>query len=266
MIYSVKGLVHELEETIKERIKTYGTPSLDILATSDDYASKKYIENKIKKGTELGVNVRKIGLDEFKTSTADGIIVQLPVGKGIYERELIEQIDPSKDVDGFNDVILGEIMRRGHSFLSPCTAKGVRDLIHRFYADVTGLDVVIINRSNIVGKPLAMMLLADDMTVTICHSKTKDLASHTKRANVVVTAVGKENFITRDMLKDHAFVIDVGICRDENGKVCGDCSKDLYTDPTVYCTPVPNGVGRLTVLELLNNTTLAKMKDTVSNP
>lgn len=261
MIFDIQHIVDDYKSALIERIKRLGSPRLDIVKTSTDYASEKYIGNKVKMGELVGVKVRVIAPHEMHRSNAHGMIVQLPVGDGYNERDLIGCVPVEKDVDGFNDKTLGEIMRKGYSYLSPCTAVGVTQIIHDFFnEEVAGKHIVIINRSNIVGKPLSMMLLGLDATVTICHSKTVDLEEITKKADCVVTAVGKANFITRDMLKRGALVVDVGIARDENGKLCGDCDKSLWNEEDVYCTPVPKGVGQLTVLNLLHNTLLAKIK------
>lgn len=259
MKYDITPIVERLKLNIKDLVALYGEGRLDIVETSDDFASKKYIGNKIKLGRELGINVRVIKPEEIVSSEADGIIVQLPVGELYDENDLIMSIPRSKDVDGF--LHLDDIMRYGCSDLEPCTALGVRMILAHKFGDITGLNVVIINRSNIVGKPLAMSLINMGCTVTVCHSKTDELTMlrHIKHADAVVTAVGKPNFITRDMLSGKSFVIDVGICRDENGKVCGDCDRALYDDPNVLVTPVPKGVGQLTVLNLLYNTMVARI-------
>ena len=261
MIYDIQDLVNDYKNALIERIKRLGSPRLDIVKTSNDYASERYIGNKVKMGELVGVKVRVIAPHEMHRSNAHGLIVQLPVGDGFNERDLISCVPNEKDVDGFNDQTLGEIMRKGYSYLSPCTAVGVTQIIHQFFNEkLAGKNIVIINRSNIVGKPLAMMLLGLDATVTICHSKTVDLIEHTKKADCVVSAVGKANFITREMLKEGALVVDVGINRNEAGKLCGDVSEDVKTASDVWTTPVPRGVGQLTVLNLLHNTLLAMIK------
>ena len=260
MIYDIQPIVDNLKQFLKDQtIKG----SLDIVKTSDDFASKKYIGNKIKLGQELGFKVRVIRPEEMATSQADGIIVQLPVGEGYDEQTLVESVPKEKDVDGFHLETLGKIMRDGNAQLAPCTARGIVQIIYAFYnGALEGKNVVIVNRSNIVGKPLAMMLLGLDCTVTVCHSKTpeKVLLQHLKEADVVVTAVGKKNFIKRPMLKDGALVVDVAINRDENGKVCGDVAECVKNSPYVWTTPVPRGVGQLTVLNLLYNTHCASRK------
>ena len=263
MIYDVKPLIGAMKLAIRDYVAQHGEPSLDIVKTSDDYASKKYIGNKIALGQELGINVRVIRPEEMKTSVADGMIVQLPVGGHWNEDTLVNSVPKNADVDGFHLEHLGEIMKNGESYLEPCTARGVVQIISKFFDnELSGKNVVIINRSNIVGKPLAMMLIAKDCTVTVCHSKTpfSTLLRHTREADVVVTAVGKPNFITRGMLKTGALVVDVGICRDENGKLCGDVGKNVKKSPDVWTTPVPGGVGQFTVLNLLHNTILAMVK------
>lgn len=260
MIYEIQPLVNAMKNGLRDSIAQHGTPRLDIVKTSDDFASKKYIGNKIKLGQELGVNVRVIRPDEMETSEAHGIIVQLPVGVYWDEKELIKRIPKEKDVDGFHLEHLGEVMKFGSAYLEPCTARGIVQIISAFYDhQIKGKHVVIINRSNIVGKPLAMMLLAMDTTVTICHSKTVNLEEHTKNADVVVTAVGKRDFITPEMLKKGCLVVDVSINRNDEGKVCGDASQALKDSPDHWVTPVPRGVGQLTVLNLLYNTYCASI-------
>ena len=259
MIYTVDHIADQ----IKERILSYTqiiTPSLDIVRTSNDFASIKYIENKFRKGEELGINVRTINPLEMKDSKANGIIVQLPVGKPYDEKKLFSWIPQEKDVDGFK--YLGNIMRNGKAVLEPCTAKGIVQIIDSFFkGETSGKHVVIANRSNIVGKPLSMMLLPYDCTVSICHSKTpwETLFHLLKSADVVVSAVGKRNFIDRTMLKRGALVVDVSINRGEDGKVCGDTHLDVKEAPDVWTTPVPRGVGQLTVLNLLENVCIAAM-------
>lgn len=261
MIYDIQHLVDAMKDVLRFRISQNGTPRLDIVKTSDDFASKKYIGNKIKLGQELGVNVRVIRPDEMETSEADGIIVQLPVGEQWDEKELISRIPKEKDVDGFHPEHLGEIMKVGSAHLEPCTALGVVQILNTFFNQtLEGKNIVIINRSNIVGKPLAMMLIARDATVTVCHSKTVNLMEHTKNADVVVTAVGKRDFITPEMLKKGALVVDVSINRNDEGKVCGDASQALKESPDHWVTPVPRGVGQLTVLNLLYNTHRASIQ------
>ena len=259
MIYTIDHIADQ----IRERILSYTqiiSPTLDIVQTTTDFASIKYIENKLKTGEKLGITTRVITPLEMKESKADGIIVQLPVGKPYDEDKLLSWIPREKDVDGFKH--LGGIMKNGEAKLEPCTAKGIVQIIDSFFKGKTsGKHVVIINRSNIVGKPLSMMLLPYDCTVSICHSKTPwgTILYLLKSADVVVSAVGKRNFILHSMLKRGALVVDVSINRDKEGKVCGDVCPDIKKASDVWTTPVPRGVGQLTVLNLLENTCIAAM-------
>jgi methylenetetrahydrofolate dehydrogenase (NADP+)/methenyltetrahydrofolate cyclohydrolase len=182
--------------------------------------------------------------------------VQLPLPKHISEERVIEAISPKKDVDAFSHDSVGRIMEGKYSFL-PCTPAGVMELLRYYNVDVTGKECVVIGRSNIVGKPMAMLLLNANATVTICHSKTKNLPEVCKRADVIVCAVGKAGFLTADMVKEGAVVIDVGINRNEEGKLCGDVNFTEVEAKASMITPVPGGVGPMTIAMLLKNTLTA---------
>ena len=264
MIYSIDSIVDDINRDIRDIVNSIGRrPKLHIVKTSDDFASAKYVNNKVKAGNALGFDVSVIDPTQIGVGDSDGIIVQLPVGEQYDKDQLLSIIDQSNDVDGFSIGACGELMQRGDTNLAPCTARAIVQIVDRFFNhNIRSKNIVIINRSNIVGKPAAMMLLHRDATVTICHSHTDDITKYTKNADCVITAVGKPNFITRDMLKRGALVIDVSINRSVDNKVCGDCDRSLWSDSDVYCTPVPKGVGRLTVANLLLNTAIAaKIRD-----
>ena len=186
----------------------------------------------------------------------DGILVQSPLPKGLDEQLVIENINPAKDVDAFHPVNVGRIMIGDYSFL-PCTPAGVIELIHSTGISIKGKRCVVIGRSNIVGKPMSMLLLHEHGTVTICHSRTENLAEVCSQADILVAAVGKAKFVTADMVKDGAVVIDVGMNRDENGKLCGDVDFDSVEKKASFITPVPGGVGPMTIAMLLKNTVTA---------
>lgn len=200
--------------------------------------------------------VNKLNEDE----KINGILVQLPLPKHLDEKLVINTIKPEKDVDAFHPVNVGKIMIGDFNFL-PCTPAGVMELIKETGIDIAGKECVIIGRSNIVGKPQAMLMLHKNATVTICHSKTKDLKEVVKRADIVVAAVGVANMVTKDMIKEGAVVIDVGMNRLENGKLCGDVDFEGVSEVASFITPVPGGVGPMTIAMLMENTlTSAKLK------
>ena len=188
-----------------------------------------------------------------------GILVQLPLPKHLDEKTVINNIDPKKDVDAFHPVNVGKIMIGDYDYL-PCTPAGIMELLKDTGIDLTGKECVVIGRSNIVGKPMAMLLLHQNATVTICHSKTRNLKEIVKRADVVVAAVGRANFVTADMVKEGAVVIDVGMNRLENGKLCGDVNFDEVSKIAGFITPVPGGVGPMTITTLMKNTLTAAQK------
>lgn len=198
-----------------------------------------------------------------KREDIDGILVQLPLPKHINEERILLAIDHTKDVDAFHPVNTGKIMIGNFDFL-PCTPAGVMELIKESGIDVQGKDCVVIGRSNIVGKPQAMLLLHQNATVTICHSKTKDLADKVRRADIVVAAVGRANFVTADMIKEGAVVIDVGMNR-QDGKLCGDVDFEAVAQKAAAITPVPGGVGPMTIAMLMKNTiTSCKLRHSIS--
>ncbi len=261
----------ELKAQTEEMVEKYGIrPGLAVIIVGDDPASKVYVNNKEKGCAEVGYYSEVYRLpaettqDELlalvnklnKDEKIHGILCQLPLPKHLDENAVILAIDPEKDVDAFHPVNVGRIMIGDYSFL-PCTPAGVMKLIESTGVDITGKECVVIGRSNIVGKPQAMLLLHKNATVTICHSRTKDLASVTRRADILVVAIGKADFVTGDMVKDGAIVIDVGMNRKSDGKLTGDVDFESVEPKASYITPVPGGVGPMTISMLLTNTMTA---------
>ena len=254
-----------------EELKAKGiTPGLAVIIVGDDPASRVYVNNKKKACSEVGMYSEEFALPADTTqeellalvaslngrSDINGILCQLPLPKGLSDKDVIEAISPIKDVDAFHAQNVGNIMIGDYSFL-PCTPAGVMELLHRAGVEVAGKRCVVIGRSNIVGKPMAMLLLHENGTVTICHSRTQDLAAVCLEADILVAAVGKAKFVTADMVKEGAVVIDVGMNRDENGKLCGDVDYASVEPIAGYITPVPGGVGPMTIAMLLKNTLMA---------
>ncbi len=246
------------------------TPGLAVVIVGNDPASRTYVNNKKKYCAEVGIYSEEYALPEETTQEEllelvcklnekpdiDGILVQLPLPKHLNEKAVIEAIRPDKDVDAFHPSNVGRIMIGDYHFL-PCTPAGIMELLARAGIEVSGKRCVVIGRSNIVGKPMAMLLLHQNGTVTICHSKTQDLASICREADILVAAVGKARFVTADMVKPGAVVIDVGMNRDENGKLCGDVDFAAVEPVASWITPVPGGVGPMTIAMLLKNTVAA---------
>ena len=253
--------------------KTGITPGLAVIIVGEDPASQIYVRNKAKACEEVGFYSEIHRLPEEtneeellslvkslnKNEKIHGILVQSPLPKHLDEALVVNNIDYRKDVDAFHPVNVGKIMIGDYSFL-PCTPAGVMELLKAYDIDVCGKECVVIGRSNIVGKPMAMLLLHANGTVTIAHSRTKNLAEVTKRADIVVVAVGKANFLTGEMIKDGAVVIDVGMDRDENGKLCGDADFESCEKKASFITPVPGGVGPMTITMLMKNTLTSAMK------
>lgn len=269
-----KAVAKKTRESVAARIAEFTAagkraPSLAVILVGEDPASSVYVNNKEKDCAEVGIKslpyhlpaetteeellsiIDKLNADE----TVDGILVQLPLPKHLDEDIVIKHIDPNKDVDAFSEVNVGKITLGKKGFL-PCTPAGVMKLLEEYNIEVKGKDCVVVGRSNIVGKPMALLLLAAGGTVTVCHSKTKDLASHTKRADILVVATGRPKMITGDMVKEGATVIDVGINR-VDGKLCGDTDFETVSEKSDYITPVPGGVGPMTRAMLLENTLTA---------
>lgn len=244
---------------------------LAVVIVGNNQASRVYVNNKKKACEFCGITSYEYALPEETTEeqllelvetlngdkNVNGILVQLPLPKQIDEKKIIEHISPEKDVDAFHAVNVGKIMIGDYAFL-PCTPAGVMELIHSTGTEVSGKECVVIGRSNIVGKPMAMLLLHENGTVTVCHSKTKNLAEVCRRADILVAAVGKAGFVTADMVKDGAVVIDVGMNRNAEGKLCGDVDFDSVAPKCNYITPVPGGVGPMTIAMLMENTLRAK--------
>ena len=260
----------EIAAEVIELKKQGITPGLAVILVGEDPASQTYVRNKQKACEEVGFYGEQITLPATTTQEEllavvkelnarkdiHGILCQLPLPKGFDDSLVIAAIDPKKDVDAFHAENVGHIMIGDQHFL-PCTPAGVMELIHRSGITVEGKHCVVIGRSNIVGKPMAMLLLQENGTVTICHSRTKDLAAICRQADILVAAVGRAKFVTADMVKPGATVIDVGINRDENGKLCGDVDFDAVEPIAGAITPVPGGVGPMTIAMLMKNTLTA---------
>ena len=249
-----KVMSERLRAEIAERVaalKEKGiTPGLAVILVGNDPASEIYVRNKGKGCKEVGMYSRTIRLPE--ETAIHGVLVQLPLPKHLDEQEALAKILPEKDVDGFHLINAGHMLT-GTEGVIACTPRGALYMIKSTGIDLDGKEAVVIGRSNIVGKPMAMLLLRENCTVTLCHSRTKNLAEHTRRADILVAAVGKAGFVTADMVKDGAIVIDVGINR-VDGKVCGDVDFENVKKKAGWITPVPGGVGRMTITMLLDNT------------
>ncbi len=266
-----KQLAQKRREEVKlavDELKTKGiVPGLAVILVGEDPASQVYVRNKEKACQEVGFysEVHRLPADTTQEDLLQlidrlnnddkihGLLVQLPVPKHIDEKAVIHAISPRKDVDGFLPENLGSLLI-GEPAFEPCTPKGCIDLIKETGIDIAGKKAVVVGRSNIVGKPVAMMLLRENATVTICHSKTKNLKEELLAADIVVAAIGRANFITGDMIKDGAVVVDVGINRLENGKMAGDVDRASLEGRDCWLTPVPGGVGPMTITMLMKNT------------
>ena len=248
-------------------------PGLAVVLVGEDPASQVYVRNKIRACEELGIRSQDHRLPADTTQerlleligelnndpAVHGILVQLPLPKQISDQAVIAAIDPKKDVDAFHPQNVGKIVQGNYDFL-PCTPAGVMALLRSTGVPVAGKECVVIGRSNIVGKPMALLMLHEHATVTICHSRTRDLAEVCRRADILIVAIGKARFVTAGMVKEGAVVIDVGMDRDENGKLCGDVDFASVEPKAGYITPVPGGVGPMTITMLMRNTiTAAKL-------
>ena len=261
-----KSKRESIAEAVKARIERgERVPGLAVVIVGEDPASQVYVRNKHKACEEVGFLSSVYRLPEETTEDEllalidalntddeiDGILVQLPLPRHLNDKTVIARIDPLKDVDAFHTENVGKIML-GEKGFAPCTPSGIMTLLEAYGIDPNGKECVVVGRSNIVGKPQAMLLL--HATVTIAHSRTKDLASVTRRADILVVAIGKAKFITPDMVKEGAVVIDVGMNRDDEGKLCGDVDFNAVAPKTSFITPVPGGVGPMTITTLLENT------------
>jgi len=256
-------LAKEVEELKKKGIE----PGLAVILVGDNPASHSYVKGKQKACAEVGIRstlltfpatiTESMLLEQIgrlnRDETVHGILVQLPLPNHINELKIIEAIAPEKDVDGFHPINVGRMMVGQKAFL-PCTPYGILFMVQSLGIEIAGKHVVVVGRSNIVGKPVGQLFLREHATVTYCHSKTKDLAAITRQADILIVAVGKANLIGAEHVKEGAVVIDVGVNRLENGKLCGDVRFDEVKEVASYLTPVPKGVGPMTITMLLHNT------------
>ena len=272
-------LRQEIRLDVAEYIKEYGRiPGLAVVLVGDDPASAVYVRNKHKACLEVGINSFEINMptettedellsviDKLNADDAvDGILVQLPLPRHINEEKVINRINLEKDVDAFSPSNVGRIVIGKYSFL-PCTPAGVMALLDHYNIEIEGKRCVVIGRSNIVGKPMALLLLERNGTVTVCHSRTKNISEITAEADIIVCAVGRAGFLRGDMVKQGAVVIDVGINRNADGKLCGDVAFDEVAEIASYITPVPGGVGPMTITMLMKNTLSAAKMHGVKN-
>lgn len=263
----------EISKEVQQLREKNVVPGLAVILVGDNQASQTYVRHKQKACEDLGMHsvlIKKpadLSQEELIQSIAElnqddsihGILVQLPLPGHIQEKAIIEAISPEKDVDGFHPINIGRMMTGQDAFL-PCTPYGVMVMLEYIDYDLEGKHVVIVGRSNIVGKPAGQLFLNANATVTYCHSRTKDLAYYTKQADVVVAAVGKRDTITSDHIKEGAVVIDVGMNRNDEGKLCGDVAFDEVKNKASYITPVPKGVGPMTITMLMKNTVKSAQK------
>ena len=271
-----KNLAKEIRENLKvkcEELKTKGiNPKLAVIMVGDDKSSQIYVRNKSKACNEIGIEFEEFLLKENtkqeelinlinklnNDKTINGILLQSPIPKHLDINEAFRTIAPEKDVDGFNPVNVGKLCLNQDTFVS-CTPYGIMKMFEKYNIDLEGKSVVIIGRSNIVGKPLIQCCLNKNATVTVCHSKTRDLKEYTKRADILIVAIGKSKFVTEDMVKQDAVVIDVGINRGEDGKLTGDVDFENVSKKASFITPVPGGVGPMTIAMLMNNVIKASL-------
>ncbi len=272
MIISGKEISVKIKDQLKEEVlkikdEYQRLPKLAVILVGDNQASQVYVRNKERGCAYIGIESLKITHDASfseaellkeieqlnQDDTVDGILVQLPLPKHINEDKVLEAIDPSKDVDGFHPQNVAKLFL-GQKSLVPCTPKGMMVLLDEINYDLTGKEVVVVGRSNIVGKPVALLCLQKNATVTIAHSRTKNLKEVCKRADVLIAAVGRPKMINSEYVKEGAVVLDVGINRDENNKLCGDVDFEDVKDLVHAITPVPGGIGPMTITMLLQNT------------
>ena len=270
VIIDGKALAKKIRSNLKvecDELKKKGiTPKLAVIMVGDNPASKVYVRNKSRACNEVGIEYQEYLLDENtrqedllnlikklnQDETVNGILLQSPVPEHLNINQAFKAITYLKDVDGFTPSSVGKLCIGEDTFVS-CTPLGVIKMFEEYNIDLNGKDVVILGRSNIVGRPLIQCCLQKNATVTVCHSKTKSLEEHTKRADVIISAIGKPKFVTADMVKNNVVIIDVGINRDENGKLVGDVDFENVEKKASYITPVPGGVGPMTIAMLMNN-------------
>lgn len=269
VIIDGRACAEKILENIKIKTsKLNKKPGLSVILVGENPASKVYVKNKEKKAIEAGFNSYVYRLPE-NTSKAellnlidklnnedntDGILLQLPLPKHLNPSDFLDKIDPKKDVDGFHPINSGKLLNNEKPYAIPCTPKGIIRLLDEYNIEIAGKNAIVIGRSNIVGKPVSMLLLNKNATVTIAHSKTKNLIDVVKQADIIVSATGISNIITKDMVKEGAAVIDVGIIRGEDGKLKGDVDFNNIKDIAGFITPVPGGVGPMTIAMLMENT------------
>ena len=268
VIMDGKALAEKVKAQIREKVsKLRRQPGLAVILVGDNPASQVYVRNKERDCAQCGIMCYDYHLPQDATQedvldlvekinnygAVDGILVQLPLPEQIDERVVLEAIAPDKDVDAFHPENVGRIMQ-GQAYYKPCTPAGVMEILHEYGIDPAGKHCVVVGRSNIVGKPMAMLLLHENATVTICHSRTPDLKAQCLQADILVSAVGKTGLITADMVKPGAVVIDVAMNRNEAGKLCGDVDFAAVSQVASYITPVPGGVGPMTRAMLMENT------------
>lgn len=270
-----KAISAQIREEIAEKVKLYNEktglrPGLAVIIVGENPASQVYVRNKKKACEQVGFNSWVYEMPESMTQDelnalidklngdpgVHGILVQLPLPKHLDEEEVILRIKPEKDVDAFHPYNVGRITIGDPQFL-PCTPAGIMELLKRSNIEISGKECVVIGRSNIVGKPMALLLLAENGTVTVCHSRTKNLKEVCRRADILVVAIGRADFVTADMVKEGAVVIDVGMNRNAEGKLTGDVDFASVSEVASYITPVPGGVGPMTITMLLQNTLTA---------
>lgn len=271
MVLDGKKISEEIKLELREKVEGFGEkgmkkPGLAVVIVGENKASQIYVKSKIKSCNEIGISSTHISLPEITEEQSlleeidklnnnpdiHGILVQLPLPEHINPQNIIERINPLKDVDCFTAVNIGKIFLGERKTAYPCTPAGVLELMKRYSIEIEGKNAVIVGRSNIVGKPLSLMLINEGATVTVCNSKTQDIKAITKTADILIAAVGQKNFITEDMVKEGAVVIDVGINR-VDGKIYGDVDYDNVEKKASYITPVPGGIGPMTVAMLLKN-------------
>ena len=268
VIMDGKALAEKVKAQIREKVsKLRRQPGLAVILVGDNPASQVYVRNKERDCAQCGIMCYDYHLPQDASQedvldlvekmnnygAVDGILVQLPLPEQIDERVVLEAIAPDKDVDAFHPENVGRIMQ-GQAYYKPCTPAGVMEILHEYGIDPAGKHCVVVGRSNIVGKPMAMLLLHENATVTICHSKTPDLKAQCRQADILVSAVGKTGLITADMVKPGAVVIDVAMNRNEAGKLCGDVDFAAVSQVASYITPVPGGVGPMTRAMMMENT------------